>query len=266
MASPRELFSAFCDCAIRKDGAAFAALCTDDVVMEFPFANLRFAGRADVRDRATLAWRDSPRRVTEFQHVRFTDAGATLVAEYEVVGVVESRPFRVGGILRLETRDGRIASMREYLDPAALAAARPATPREVLRRFHAAMQAKSADALADLYAADAIHEFSFTVPHRPARYIGQAEVRAGYRDGWRDHPLDIDAIEDVFVHEATDPEVVIGQWRVRGSLRATGAPVEVTGLLVLRVRGGKIVHCHDFMDAFGIARALGRPPFAAPAS
>src|SRR5262245_60877713 len=103
-----------------------------------------------------------------------------------------------------------------------------ATPREVLRRFHAAMQARSADALADLYAPDAIHEFSFYVPHRPARYIGQAEVRAGYSEAWRDHPLDIAAIEDVFVHEATDPEVVIGQWRLQGSLRATGAAVEVT--------------------------------------
>lgn len=266
MASPRELFSAFCDCAIRKDGAAFAALCTDDVVMEFPFANLRFAGRADVGDRATTTWRDSPRRVTEFQHVRFTDAGAALVAEYDVVGEVESRPFRIGGILRLEARDGRIASLREYLDPGALAAARPAPPRAVLRRFHAAMQARSADALADLYAPDAIHEFSFAVPHRPARYLGRAEVRAGYLAAWRDHPLDIDAIEDVFVHDATDPEVVVGQWRLRGSLRATGAVVEVTGLLVLRVRGGKIVHCHDFMDAFGVARALGRHPFAAPAS
>ena len=141
-----------------------------------------------------------------------------------------------------------------------------ATPRAVLRRFHAAMHAKSADALADLYTEDAIHEFSFAVPHRPARYVGQAEIRAGYGEAWRDHPLEIDAIEDVFVHDAADPEVVIGQWRLRGSLRATGAPVEATGLLVLRVRGGKIVHCRDFMDAMGLARALGRPPFAAPAS
>jgi ketosteroid isomerase-like protein len=266
MTSPRELFSAFCDCAIRRDGTAVAALCTDDVVLEFPFANLRFAGCADVRDRATLAWRDSPRRVTEFQHVRFTDAGTTLVAEYDIVGEVESRPFRIGGILRLETRDGRIANLREYLDPAALAAARPATPREVLRRFHAAMQAKSADALADLYAPDAIHEFSFAVPHRPPRYVSQAEVRAGYREAWHDHPLDIAAIEDVFVHEATDPEVVVGQWRLRGSLRKTGAPIEATGLLVLRVRDGQIVHCHDFMDGLGLARALGRPPFSPRAS
>jgi ketosteroid isomerase-like protein len=262
MASPRELFSAFCDCAIRRDGPAFAALCTDDVVLEFPFANLRFTGRADVCDRATTAWRDSPRRVREFQHVRFTDAGDTLVAEYDVVGEVASRPFRIGGILRLETRGGQIASMREYLDPAALAAARPTTPREVLRRFHAAMQARSADALADLYAPDAIHEFSFAVPHRPPRYVGQAEVRAGYREAWHDHPLDIDAIEDVFVHDASDPEVVVGQWRLRGSLRKTGAPIEATGLLVLRVRDGQIVHCHDFMDGLGLARALGRPPFS----
>ena len=140
------------------------------------------------------------------------------------------------------------------------------SPRAVLRSFHAAMLAKSADALADLYAEDAIHEFSFTVPHRPPRYVGQAEIRAGYREAWRDHPLEVDAIEDVFVHEATDPEVVIGQWRVRGSVLATGASVEITGLLVLRVRGGQIVHCHDFMDGFGVARALGRPPFAARAT
>lgn len=159
-----------------------------------------------------------------------------------------------------------MTSPRESLDPAALATARPATPREVLRRFHAAMHARSADALADLYAPDAIHEFSFAVPHRPPRYVGQAEVRAGYRDAWRDHPLDIDAIEDVFVHEATDPDVVIGQWRLRGSLRATGAPIEATGLLVLRVRSGQIVHCRDFMDALGLARALGRPPFSPRAS
>ena len=143
--------------------------------------------------------------------------------------------------------------------------ARP-TPRQVLRRFYDAMHAKSADALADLYAEDAIHEFSFTVPHRPSRYVGQAEVRAGYGEAWRDHPLEIDAIEDVFVHDAVDHEVVIGQWRLRGSLRATGVPVEVTGLIVLRVRDGKIVDCRDFMDAMGIARALGRPPFGAPAA
>jgi len=31
---------------------------------------------------------------------------------------------------------------------------------------------------------------------------------------------------------------------------------------VLRVRNGQIVHARDFMDALGVAHALGRPPFS----
>lgn len=139
------------------------------------------------------------------------------------------------------------------------------TPREVLRLFHAAMRAKSADALADLYTDDAIHEFSFHTPTQPPQLVGREAVRASYRAGWSNHPLHIDAIEDVFVEDGADPEVVIGQWRATGSLIATGAAVRITGLLVLRVRGGKLVHVRDFMDGLGIAHALGRPPFAKPA-
>jgi len=139
---------------------------------------------------------------------------------------------------------------------------RERTPRDVLRRFYAAMKAKSADMFADLYAPDAIHEFSFYTPHRPPRYVGREEVRAGYASAWTNHPLHIDDIFDVFVYDATDPEVVLGQWRLRGSLVATGAPVEVTGVVVLRVRDGLIVHCHDVMDVLGTSKALGRVPFS----
>ena len=139
------------------------------------------------------------------------------------------------------------------------------SPREVLRLYHLAMQNKSADDLADLYAPDAVHEFSFFTPNRPSLLEGQDAVRSAYREGWRDHPLTIDAIQDVFVYDATDPEVVVGQWRARATLAATGKALELTGLLVLRVRDGRIVHTRDFIDALGIAHALGRMPFAASA-
>jgi uncharacterized protein len=122
MATPRELFDAFRDCALRNDGDGFAALCTDDVVMEFPFSRVRFCGRADVRDRAALAWHDARRQVVEFQFVRIADAGDMLVAEYELVGYADRRPFRAGVVLLLETRGGRIAGLREYVDPSAVAA------------------------------------------------------------------------------------------------------------------------------------------------
>jgi len=137
------------------------------------------------------------------------------------------------------------------------------SPRDVLGLYHRAMRAKSADDLAALYAPDGVHEFSFFTPGRSEPYAGREAIRAGYGQSWHNHPLAIDAIEDVFVHEAADPEVVIGQWRLTGSVIATGQPVVLTGLLVLRVRDGMIIHTRDFMDGMGVANALGRPPFAA---
>ncbi|MGP3922345.1 hypothetical protein [Streptomyces sp. 8N616] len=55
------------------------------------------------------------------------------------------------------------------------------SPRDVLARYHRAMLDKSADNLADLYAANAVHEFPFLFPGMPDRYQGREEVRAGYR-------------------------------------------------------------------------------------
>lgn len=247
---------------MRRDGQRFAELFTDDAVMEFPFAGLRYAGRDAIRTRVVTAWGASPAVVREFADRTVAELGDTVCAEYTARGTVRDAPFEVRVILRLRLRDGRIAEMREYLDPATLGAVRAATALDVLHRYHDAMRAKSADALAELYAQDAIHEFSFFTPNRPRELVGREAIRASYRAGWANHPLDIHAIEDVFVHPAADPEVVIGQWRARASLRATGAPVEITGLLVLQVRNGQIVHTRDFMDGLGISHALGRPPFA----
>jgi ketosteroid isomerase-like protein len=120
---------------------------------------------------------------------------------------------------------------------------------------------QDADALADLYAEDAVHEFPFFTPNRPDKLVGREAVRASYRESWASHPLDIDAIVDAFVEDGADPEVVIGQWRLSASVRETGKAVGLTGLLALRVSAGKITHVRDFMDTLGVAHALGRLPF-----
>lgn len=274
--TPRELFAAFQEYAIRKDGAAFGDLFAEDATLEFPFTPegnpLRFVGREAIGKHTSEAWGQSPLRPEAFRLIA-TPQGDTdvLVAEYEVRGknMATGRPFAIGAIIVLRTHQGRIVSMHEYLDPVALRQAgvpprsEVPTPRDVLRLYYNAMQAKSADELADLYAADAIHEFSFFTPNRPPRLEGREAVRSAYRDGWRDHPLTINAIDDLFVCEATDPEVVIGQWRARAILKSSEKAVEITGLLVLRVRDGLIVHTRDFMDGLGIANALGRLPFTA---
>jgi ketosteroid isomerase-like protein len=284
--TPRQLFESFQACALRKDGASFGDLFAEDGTMEFPFvpsgAPLHFEGREAIRARASDAWGRSPFTAVEFTPIAVHDGGdpELLFAEYEVRGRVDATqtPFAVRAAMVLRAHDGLIVSMREYLDPMALAkatgvyktsgGARPAppssSPREILRLYHGAMQRKSADDLANLYALDAVHEFGFFTPNRPSRYEGREAVRVGYREGWQNHPLEIDTLRDVFVYEATDPEVVVGQWQLTGRVAATHAPVALTGLLVLRVRHGLVVHARDFMDALGVANALGRIPFSPP--
>lgn len=133
-------------------------------------------------------------------------------------------------------------------------------PREVLERYHAAMIRKSADDLADLYAADAVHDFPFVAPFRLHRYHGSEEVRAGYREAWETSPVRVDAIRNVVIHETADPEVIVAEQEAVATETTSGKPFTLAFLLVMRVRGGKIVHLRDYSDALGSAIALNRLP------
>lgn len=132
------------------------------------------------------------------------------------------------------------------------------SPREVLARYHRAMVDRSADDLADLYAADGVHVFPFAVPGFPARLDGREEVRALYRATWGTSPVRLAEIHDVVVHDSADPEVVTGEWEGTGTVGPDGRPFRATGLLTLRVRDGEIVETRDYMDALGTFHATGR--------
>ncbi|MFD9602609.1 nuclear transport factor 2 family protein [Streptomyces sp. NPDC057908] len=125
------------------------------------------------------------------------------------------------------------------------------TPREVLGRYHQAMLDKSADDLADLYAADAVHEFPFSSPGFPSRYEGREEVRAGYRAAWGASPVRVEAVKDMEIHETADPEVIIGEHVVVGAL-PTGTFI-VPGVLIVRVHDGLITRVRDYMDGLAVA-------------
>src|SRR6476659_4259427 len=94
----------------------------------------------------------------------------------------------------------------------------------------------SADALADLYAVDATHEFPLLAPRRPRRYHGREEVRAGYAAAWGASGVHIDELRDVVVHETADPEVIVAEQEIAATVTSTGHPFAVRPLLVLRVR------------------------------
>ncbi|ONK11363.1 nuclear transport factor 2 family protein [Streptomyces sp. MP131-18] len=125
-------------------------------------------------------------------------------------------------------------------------------PREVLGRYRQAMLDKSPDDLAELYADDGVHEFPFRFPGVPKRLEGREAVRAGYRTMWDAMPVRATSIREVAVHETTDPQVIIAEQVVLAGPEGA-EPGEVPGLLVIRVREGRIIHVRDYLDSSAAA-------------
>jgi ketosteroid isomerase-like protein len=120
---------------------------------------------------------------------------------------------------------------------------------EIVAGYHAAMLHKSADELAGLYAEDGLHEFPFggLPPYR-----GREEIRAGYRASWGTTPAEVRQVRRLALHRTEDPEVVVVEQDVH--VTVGDRPITVPGLLVLRIRGGEIVHTRDYMDTSAVTQ------------
>lgn len=116
-----------------------------------------------------------------------------------------------------------------------------------------------ADALADLYAPDGVHEFGFFTPGHEPRYQGREALRAAYRAAWASPNIRLLEIHDHAVHDTTDDEVIVAEWSATAQ-RPDGHDVPLAGVLVLRARDGCLSHVRDYMDVLGLAYRTGRLP------
>jgi ketosteroid isomerase-like protein len=135
-----------------------------------------------------------------------------------------------------------------------------ATPRALLARYHDAMLALDANALADLYAVDGVHDFPFLTAGRPRRYVGREEIRAGYGAAWGATPLRVEAISNVAVYETADPEVIIAEQDAMVVFPETGQRFAQPSILVMRARDGAFVHVRDYADQLRVWFELKRLP------
>lgn len=114
-----------------------------------------------------------------------------------------------------------------------------------------------ADALAELYAPDCVHEFGFFTPGHAPCYRSREEVRTAYRAAWRSPDVRLFEIHDLAVHETADPEVVVAEWAATAR-RPDQSEIDLNGVLVLRAHGGRLTHVRDYMDVLGLAHRTGR--------
>ena len=137
--------------------------------------------------------------------------------------------------------------------------ATPATPADVLARRRQLMLDGDADGLADLFAPDAVIEFSFHgPPGTPVRLAGREVIRAYSRQVMAS-PLRLEEYEVTELYQARDPEVVIAEMRATATVTTTGRAFTATSIQVLRIRDGHIVLFRDFADPRLLEEVTGKP-------
>jgi uncharacterized protein (TIGR02246 family) len=134
-----------------------------------------------------------------------------------------------------------------------------ATPADILaQRRHLTLNG-DADGLADLFAPDAVIEFSFHGPRgTPVRLEGREAIRE-YSRRVMASPLRLEGYEVTELYQAQDPEVVIAEIRAKATVTTTGRSLTTTSIQILRIREGHIVLWRDFADPRVLEDMIGEP-------
>jgi uncharacterized protein len=128
------------------------------------------------------------------------------------------------------------------------------TAREVVDQMLQAGRAMDTDACVALMAPDGHIEWPFRPAGLQERVQGREEIRRFLTAAAR-VPIRFDEYQDLVVHETTDPEVIIVEYKAIGTITTTGAPFRQTIIAVFRVHDGKIVSYRDYLDPLVLAEA-----------
>lgn len=137
----------------------------------------------------------------------------------------------------------------------------PSGPREVFARMCERWLDNTHDGLGgDLLAEDAVIETPFAAPGRNQRIEGRAAI-LGFTSGERAaFPARFEECRNVVIHETVDPEVIVVEYELAGTVTTTGQPASAAFIGVLRVRDGKLVHWREYQNTLAIVHAIGQLP------
>jgi uncharacterized protein len=129
-------------------------------------------------------------------------------------------------------------------------------PREVFARMKQGWLVNAADSADSLLAEDAVIEVPFAPPGRPRRFDGREEFLAFARPERARLPVRIEDCREIAIFDTTDPEVIVVEYELTGTVPATGQRASAPFIGVLRARDGKIAAWREYQDTAAIARAL----------
>lgn len=131
----------------------------------------------------------------------------------------------------------------------------PRSADEVFQRMLDLLLDKDMDGVADLWAPEGVAEFPFATAGAPTRLVGREAVR-DYLSGYPEL-YDVTGFPSVMSHRTRDPATAVVEFTAVGRTVATGNPYEMSYVVILTVREGRIVAYRDYWSPVQAARARG---------
>lgn len=129
-------------------------------------------------------------------------------------------------------------------------------PQEVFARMKQQWLGNRVNAMDSLLADDAVIEAPFAPPGRPRLIAGREEFLAFAQAERASFPVRMEECRETAIHDTADPEVIVVEYELTGTVTTTGHRASAPFIGVLRVRDGKIAAWREYQDTAAIARAL----------
>ncbi|GAA2265685.1 hypothetical protein GCM10010145_34780 [Streptomyces ruber] len=126
----------------------------------------------------------------------------------------------------------------------------PTAPADLFRHSLRLLLEKDIPAWVGLWAEDGVAEFPFAPEGWPRRLDGREAV-AAYMRNYPDH-IDLHDFPDLTIHRTTDPEVIVVEMRGVGRLVRTDSPFDMTYVVVVTVRDGRITAYRDYWNPLAL--------------
>jgi uncharacterized protein len=135
-----------------------------------------------------------------------------------------------------------------------------AGPREIFARFQENVLSGGVSHTEEMCAEDIVVEMPFLPAGMPRRVEGRAAFLAFITASREGLPVEYVEFRDLVIHETTDPEVIVAEYELVGKVTHSGAGLATAFAVVLRARGGRIVHWREYQNIAAMAEALGGLP------
>ena len=130
-----------------------------------------------------------------------------------------------------------------------------ATSREVVEQVLRAGREMDTETFVSLIATDGYVEWPYRLAGMPGRLEGREQIRE-FMTAQAKGLVRFDEYRNTVIHETIDPEVVIVEYDVYGTVIPTGTPLHQTIIAVLRIRDGLVVSYRDYLNPLVLAETL----------